>query len=119
MRISICSRWVLLPCKVDYDFPGTQIWEILGLFLTPVKRQSLILLNPAVHKQAYQTGIISRQRPLVETVQYFREIQISVLEQSLENPPGERGQRPEKDCINSSIDVLYVAFFSVLSRRDE
>lgn len=52
----------------------------------------------------------------MEIVQYFREIQISILEQSLESPPSEKGQRPEKDCINGSIDV---AFLSVLSRRDE
>lgn len=75
--------------------------------------------NSAMHKQAYQTGIISRQRPLVEIVQYFRETQICILEQSLENSPGETGQRPGKDYINNSIDIFYVAFLSVLSRRAE
>lgn len=55
----------------------------------------------------------------METVQYFREIQIFILEQSLENPPGEKGQRPGKDYINSNIDIFNVAFLSVLSRRAE
>lgn len=46
----------------------------------------------------------------MEIVQYFREIQICILEQSLENPPGEKCQRPEKDYINNSTDIFMWLF---------